>query len=495
MRDYMSEARHLFSASVAAAAILAVVGSGCAGSSGDPAALASLEVSDAVMGQMGLVRIEFSNPVSQDTTITLSSTPPGLIMLPSSAKLLDGSLSVDVQYMAVAPGTGQITATSGTLTQAAAIQVVDALVIGAPTTAALEVGAIAPANVVANIRVATPLAVTLTSSEPSIATVTPMVTISQFAQSAEAEVAAVAVGSSTLTASGGGYTTAAPITVVDQAELESITVGTLAPSTTKLASITLSAVPRAGGAISLTSTAPSVAMVPASLPTNGSTVVEVPVTAGTASGTATITATFNNYSVNGIADVTDASESEIPQFCEVAITGSTVIEVGGNVIGEALLCNAAFTTAQSGQITFSAAGVASTPNPTLQLPAGVTVATFPITAVADGTTSVIVVVNGVQEMATLTVQTPTFTMVGTTTLTVIGEVGSETIESNTLLGSDRTFDVSSSAPSVVSVSAASVTDGAGALDTLFEIQAVAVGTAVITASDGVTVLTQTVTVE
>jgi hypothetical protein len=93
------------------------------------------------------------------------------------------------------------------------------------------------------------------------------------------------------------------------------------------------------------------------------------------------------------------------------------------------------------------------------------------------------------------VQTPTFTMVGTTTLTVIGEVGSETIESNTLLGSDRTFDVSSSAPSVVSVSAASVTDGAGALDTLFEIQAVAVGTAVITASDGVTVLTQTVTVE
>ncbi len=69
------------------------------------------------------------------------------------------------------------------------------------------------------------------------------------------------------------------------------------------------------------------------------------------------------------------------------------------------------------------------------------------------------------------------------------------INSDALLAADRTFTLSSSNPNVAQVSSASVTAGAGSFGTSFGLKGIAPGTSTITATNGSTTLTTTVTVQ
>jgi hypothetical protein len=470
----------------------------------EPAVLASLQVSDAIMGQSGLVRVVFSNPVLEDTTVMLASTPSGLITLPTSATVLADGLTVDVQYMGVAAGTAQITATSGSDTQIASLQVVDSLLIGQPNVSPMEVGAITTAGVLVNIHVAAPLTVMLASSQASVATVQSTVEIPQFANQAVAQVTAVGPGSSALTFSADGYQTTGEVTVVDQAQLTSLGIGSLPPSTTTFVYAQLSAVPRGSGSIILSSTNTAVATVPPSAPTGGNTFIPIEITTGATSGTATITATYNSFSLSSIAFVSSPTSSYFPDFCELFANNSNM-EVGAAMLVNLFFCGAPLnnTTAQIG---FSAGGIVTTPSTTVEIPANVGGVSFPIIGVANGTTNVQVTVDGQMQQFTVTVKAPAFSLTGCPFCPACGGCSDATlsispntstfvyIASDTVLANDHTFTLASASPGIAQVSSATVTIGAGSSFTNFGIEGVAAGSASVTTKNGSTTLTSAVTV-
>jgi hypothetical protein len=301
-------------------------------------------------------------------------------------------------------------------------------------------------------------------------------------------------------ASAGGYEATYPFTVVAQASLDELEIPTSPPNTTVYAYAYLNAIPRAGGSVTLSSSDPSTAMVPASVPTNGNTYVPFNLTTGATSGTATVTATYNDASITEITYVTNASTSSFPDLCNFFINGDSTIEVGAAVLLYSEMCSASTTQSATGQIMFSTGGVVSTPTMTVEFPPATCDGcdieiSFPITGAANGTTNITMAANGQSDQVTITVKTPVFTMSGPTITIDEAETTNLGIDSDTLLATDRTFTLSSSAPSIVQVSSVSVTAGAGSTSTVFGIKGVAPGTSTITATNGSTVLTTTVTVE
>ena len=479
--------------SITAAALAAGCGSVSNNLPREPAVLTGLQVSDAVTGQMGLMRISFSNPVENDTTVTLASSSTAVATLPASVTVLAGGLSADVQFTAVAAGTSALSATSGMESQTAAVQVVDAILVYPSYTAPMEVGAVTTAGVDINIRVAAPLQVMLTSSNTSIAKVDAMVTIPSFQQFTQAQVTGVAAGNATLTVSADGYLSTNTVTVVEKAQLTQIyTNGVMPPGSSTYAYAYLNAVPRSGGTVTFASTNTAVVMVPPSASPSGNTYVPFAVTAGTSSGTSTISATFNGFTLSTIAYVGDPSSTNFLRFVNLSANQPTL------EVGAATLVNASFnppaSTDDSGQIMFSAGGILSTPSTTMVIPANNFGVSFPITGIANGSTNVTVTVDGQQLSVPITIKVPVFSMPspGTVPRNNTVTIG---VNSDALLASDRTFTLNSSAPGVAQVSSASVTAGAGTFGTSFGLKALAPGTSTITATNGSTVLTATITVQ
>jgi hypothetical protein len=507
----MSEARRSFvrfGASVPAAIAATVIAGGCgtvSSTARDPAVLSEVESSSAVMGQMGLVRVTFSNPVLEDTTVTLSATPSSLVTLPATATVLADSLTVDVPFTGAALGYGYITATVGSDVQTTQFSVVPSISLYQLGSATMEAGAIT--TVYAEItsenieyELPAPLTLAFTSSDPAVATVEPMVTIPQFQSYQQVEVTAAATGSAVLTATGSGYTATGQVIVVPQASVTSVSYNfngnDVVPGSTQYGYVDLNAITRAGGTITLTSSDPSIVTVPASLPTTGSTSVQFPITAGTNTGTATITATYGASSESSVINVTNGSSSEFQDFCGLG-TPATNMELGAAGLVLVEMCTGP-QQQEVASITFGTSGILSTPSTSVEVPAdpeGFEEVFFPVTATANGTTTVTVVAGGQQLQQPITVKAPVFTMNQTTlTLTALNETDNLGVDSDTLLATDRTFALASTDPSVVAVSAASVVVGAGSTSTFFGIKSVATGTATITATSGSTVLSCVVTV-
>jgi hypothetical protein len=476
--------------------IAIVAASGCGTVSNpahEPAVLTTLQVSDAITGKMGLVRIEFSNPVAADTTVTLTSSHPAVATIPASVTVLAGGLSADVQYMGVASGTAQITATTGMDSQVAAIRVVDTLIVYPYGVQNMEAGALTQTGANVNIRVADPLDVTFSSSNPSIATVDAMVTIPAFSSSNTAQVTGVSPGTAMLMTSVAGSVSTTPITVVDKAHLNYLYVGnTMMPGTSQYVYAYLDAVPRTGASVALASTNPAIAMVPPMASTSGNSSVPFSITAGSMSGTSTITASFNGFSLSAIAYVGSPSNSNFLRFNSM-FANNSVIEVGA-----ATLVFADFgPTSQSndsGTIMFTSGGVLSTPSMTMTIPANTSQVSFPVTGLATGTTNIVVIVDGQQQTCSVTVKNPVFSLTPAGTV-LHNETTTIGINSDTLLAFDRTWALSSSNTGVAQVSSASVTSGAGSFGTQFGLKAIAPGTSTITATSGSTTLTTTITVD
>jgi hypothetical protein len=234
-------------------------------------------------------------------------------------------------------------------------------------------------------------------------------------------------------------------------------------------------------------------MVPASAPTSGTTSVPFEVTTGSKSGTATITATYNDISTSGIEYVSNATDSSFADFCEV-FGNASALEVGAATTYYAYLCVAS-PVDTTGQIAITTSGVVTAPTTTVQIVANTNENPFPITAVADGTTTIVVTVDGVQEQTTVIVRAPTFSFDYGSAVTLEESYQYEVyLESDTLLASDRAFTLASSNPSVVQLSSASVTIGAGATDAVFGIKGLTTGSANVTAVNGSTTVTIAVTI-
>ena len=241
-------------------------------------------------------------------TVTLSSSDPSLVTVPSTVSFAAGSTSVPVPVTGRSPGSAVITAS--------------ATVVSFPATATADVkvtGAISvPANTPVRLGQSTALVVTLpapapaggvtvrlASSDASKVTVTPAsIVIPQGATTAStpAQVTGVGIGSATITATSRGYvpgtgtvTVAAP-TMAFTGPPPPIVIGLTANLTL---SLTGGQAPAGGLTVSLSSSDASKATVPATVSFGpGATSATVPVT-GAAAGSTTITA-----SAAGIASAT-----------------------------------------------------------------------------------------------------------------------------------------------------------------------------------------------
>ena len=261
-------------------------------------------------------------------TITLSSDSPA-VTPPASAFIAPGSFSASVSLPTSpvsAPTTATVTASwNGTTAQAPVTltpQAQPASLTLNPTSTVGQSG-----GSFARVTIASPqsadLALPVTSSDPSVATVPSTVTIPAGATAGGFNISTAAVTTQTvvtISVSGGGATVSAPLTVLPSGSTSTpgVTSVVLQPSSvtggsSAQATVTLSSAAPAGGtAVQLTSSNASIAAVPASVTVPGgaaSATAPVTTAAVAASTSVAITGTAGGASASGTLTVTPAQPS------------------------------------------------------------------------------------------------------------------------------------------------------------------------------------------
>src|SRR6476620_4378417 len=93
-------------AGIASISLIILMGQGCPGVNGLPGSstISSLEVTDAVAGDVGRVRVTLVDPVAADTEVTLTSGNPGVVDVPATVTSPRGSTSGTTDYSGIALG-------------------------------------------------------------------------------------------------------------------------------------------------------------------------------------------------------------------------------------------------------------------------------------------------------------------------------------------------------------------------------------------------------
>jgi trimeric autotransporter adhesin len=253
-------------------------------------------------------------------TVNLTSSNPTVATVPATVNFATGASSASVPVTGVSAGSVTITAslTSG-LGATASVTVAQASAPGIVAPAGITVGL----NQSATLQVALPtpaptggITVSLASSDTSIATVTPTVFIAarNTAPATQLQVSGLQLGTASITASAPGFTpgiTQVQVTAGGGSSFFSPVSGlTVNAGSTQSLTLNLSSAPAGGLVVSLSSSDPTVATVPATVTsTAGSASMSVPVT-GVAAGSVTITARAPGFGT-ATATVTVASTNGI----------------------------------------------------------------------------------------------------------------------------------------------------------------------------------------
>ncbi len=250
-----------------------------------------------------------------------SSVPADVTISPATVSLTQGQTTGSFTYTGVATGASILSASAtGYVTGSATVTGTSSLIsFGAIPTVALggtqslpiSLGTAAPTG---------GLTITLTSSNPAIATVTSSIFIAagSTVPAANPQVTGISIGSTTITATGSGFAPAAgPVTVSTTATITPSPLNTYKGGTAN-ASLTISGAAPAGGlTFTLSSDNTADATVPASVTIlAGSTSTAIPVT-GMGVGSTTIRADYP-----GIPEATDTVNVAAPATISV---GSTVV--------------------------------------------------------------------------------------------------------------------------------------------------------------------------
>ena len=271
-------------------------------------------------------------PSPTSVTINLSSSDPTVATVPSTVTIPANASSVSVPVTAVGNGSTIIHASSATLADTTAK--VDAIVSKQIILqAGIKVGINQSVDfpITLSAAPATDLTVTLTSSDPSTATVTASVVIpkGQTSPAIQPKVSGVNPGTANITVSAPSYTSATQsVQVTGSLTLTgplSITIGTSGNLTLNLAG---GQAPPNGLVVTLASSNPSVASVPATVTIpGGQTSVTIPVTALTL-GSTSITATAGALSATaGITVVPACSTCLIVSSASVGKNLQTLVSI------------------------------------------------------------------------------------------------------------------------------------------------------------------------
>ena len=262
--------------------LIVMMGQGCptpAPSSGGTATLpgsstiSSLDVTDAIVGGTGHVRVTLVDPVSGDTQVALAAGSAGILDLPATLTIVEGSASGTADYQALKPGLTTITASLGDSQSTETAHVVDSLKIveldasGASLDSggtAVQTGASGTIEVYLNASVAANTTVTLSSDNPAVIAVPSAIIVPEFKDEQDVAFSALAAGVATISAQLNGQTFTTKIAVSDSVSLQSINavspfqVGIFGELDVKLDVATA-----VDAQVSLTSSNPAVASIPA----------------------------------------------------------------------------------------------------------------------------------------------------------------------------------------------------------------------------------------
>lgn len=344
----------------------------------------SLEVTDAVAGATGRIRVTLVDPVSSDTSVTLAGSNPAVADVPVTLTIPRGSASGTADYSAIAAGIATVTASLGASSASARVDVVTAITIESLTLD--EIPTISGARVVTgrafgvsiglNATSAAAQIVSLASSNSSVVTVPASVTVPAETDSVALPLVASAAGTTTITAALSGASRTLDLTVVDSPSITSITVGpTLLTGSSSELLISADVSPAADTAISLASSNPAVLTLPATmvLPADQS-FARLPVTVGT-TGSTLLTATLGtSQATTGLFVVSQLA------FQSVSIDSALEVGAIGRV---SVSLNAPPPVDTTVTVTVIPAGIVSAP-PSVVVPAGMAFASFLVQAIAPG---------------------------------------------------------------------------------------------------------------
>ncbi|MCC6806078.1 MAG: hypothetical protein IT381_01530 [Deltaproteobacteria bacterium] len=251
------------------------------------------------VGAGSFFEISLSATLASDVKLSCASSDDAVVAIPSAVILPAWESFADVAVAALAPGTARITCSDGTSALSLTITVVESLTLTLFTRdARAEKGAGVVIEIGFDALNAADEAVTLTSSDPSVALVTDTLVIGAGEGSLTTTASVLGAGSTTITIAFGAQTRAIVIGGVDAAHVSHVGFEqpTVAMATPVTLEVSLDAALATARTVTLASSDPTVLAVPASLTVlPGEDDHELPLVPAKA-GSATITATLGGVS-------------------------------------------------------------------------------------------------------------------------------------------------------------------------------------------------------
>lgn len=434
-------------------------------------------------GSNATLRLTLSAAQGSDVRVDLASSDAAIIAVPLNVTIPAGSSSADFALTALAPGSAQISASLNGGSAASQVTVTPApptLVSLLPTTSIATLGAGVTLQLTLSAAQITATEIALSTAPEGLLSAPSRVTVPAGQVSVPVAVTTLALGTAGITASLNGSSVSAVVQIVPPAPaITSLLPSPLAitQDATGTLTVTLNAQQLANTEIQLVTDAPGITKLPASVMIPAGQLTASFAVTGLAVGNATVTASVNGTSQSAqIAVVPHLPQpvSLLPDPLPLQQGASGLLTL---TINAAQLADTAFV------ISNTAPDVVQTPTQ-LVVPAGQISALLPVTALAAGSATLGVTMNGASTQATVgvTPPPPVPAMIEPAQLTLAkGVPGTLKLTVTRAPASTTVVALASSDTNVAEVPA-TVTVAAGALTAEFAVTSRSEGVATLTAT-------------
>jgi PKD repeat protein len=374
------------------------------------------------IGASATLTLTISAGQANNTTVALSTSPPGIVSIPGQVVVPAGQTTVPVQVGTLALGQGGITASLNGTTASAIVNVAAppvAVTALAPATFAMNVRATGSFTVSINAAQLTDTPIALSVDNAQALQIPPSVTIAQGTTSAVFTATGLATGNAVITASANGTSQSSSVHVSPQpAAIVSLLPNPLPlqEGATGSLTVTLNVAQEVDTTIALSSDTTSVATVAGTVIVPAGALSAVASVNAVSSGSANVTATVNSTSGTSQIVVTAPPPD---------VTGITpgVIRLPQGLPGTLrVTVSHAPTVATAVTLSSSAPTVASVPG-TVNIPAGALFADFPVASNGFGFSTITATLGNGSASATVFVNPPEVATINITPLNPTKYVG------------------------------------------------------------------------
>ena len=460
----------------------------------DKARLTSFNVTSSVVpGVSGSVSAYVDAQVVAERVVMLSSSDPTVVAVPDRIVIPINQTGGQASFAGLKEGVAVITATLDGVVWKGTVHVgfdSGSVSLGLRSTFA-AVGSIDELSIQLSGSQAASQ-VSLTSSDPTIATVPASITVTG---STAIPLAALKVGHTDITATVGGLSYTTTLTVVAAAAINQFgPTYNLKPGHSDSGYLYFNAIPTPGAKITFTSSDATVVPAPEDYYiVSGNTYVYFQLH-GLKTGTAVLTASISG-GPPASAVVYVGGESSAPAIYNNLSLNASSLQVGA-VTYAALYMDQATADNVTATLTTSATGIVTLPQTTVTVSAGSQYAYFPIVGAAAGTVDLSATIGTTKKTVTITVVTTPMYSLSLNGGVNVGGVVLATVQANCVLAANVVFNLASSMPTIATVSAPTLTlaPGQNNPNATFAVTGVTAGMTNITAVSGATTLTAPLTV-